>query len=73
MKTKSQQIREALVAGDHIAALRIATHFRDRSAKTMTYKRGYDAHNNPGFYFQLGQDPQEMVAAAIDLLQKRFG
>jgi hypothetical protein len=73
MKTKSQQIREALAVGDRIAALRIAAHFHDRSPNTMAYKRGYDAYNNPDFYFQLGQDPQQLVAVAMSLLQNRFG
>jgi hypothetical protein len=73
MKTKSQQIREALAAGDCIGALRIAAHFHDRSSNTVTYRRGFDAHNNPAFYLQLGQDPQQLLAAAIDLLKKRFG
>src|SRR5262249_43966631 len=72
MKTKSQQIREALTAGDRIGALRIAAHFHDRSTNTMAYKRGFDAYNNSDFYRQLGQDPQQLVAVAINLLQKRF-
>jgi hypothetical protein len=31
-----------------------------------------DANNHPGFYRQLGKEPQELVAAALALLQKRF-
>jgi hypothetical protein len=72
VKTKSQEIREALAAGDRLAALRIAARFFDRSPDTLTYKRGFDAFNHPDFYRQLGQDPQQLVTAAIDLLQARF-
>ena len=72
MKTKSQMIRDALATGDHIAALRTAAHFHDRSRETMTYKRGFDAHNHPDFYRQLGQNPQQLVTAAIEQLQTRF-
>jgi len=72
LKSKSQKIRDALAAGDHVTALRVGAHFHDRSHDTKTYKRGFDAHNNPGFYRQIGQDPQQLVAASIDLLQARF-
>jgi hypothetical protein len=71
-KTKSQQIREALASRNYIGALRIASHFHDRSPATRTYKRGFDAHNHPQFYRQLGHDPEELTDAAIDLLRERF-
>jgi hypothetical protein len=31
-----------------------------------------NANNHPGFYRQLGKEPQELVTAALALLQKRF-
>jgi hypothetical protein len=31
-----------------------------------------DANNHPGFYRQLGKEPQELILAALALLQKRF-
>jgi hypothetical protein len=37
MRSKSQQIREALVPGDQIGALRIAARFFDRSPTTKIY------------------------------------
>jgi hypothetical protein len=46
--------------------------FFDQSTATKTFQRGMDANNHPGFYRQLGKDPQELVAAALALLQKRF-
>jgi hypothetical protein len=52
--------------------LRIAARFFDRSNETMIFKRGMDANNHPGFYRQLGKVPQELVTAALALLQKRF-
>ena len=55
MKCKSDQIREAWAAGDQIGALRVAARFYDRSADSKTFKRGMAAHNNPGFYRQLGE------------------
>jgi hypothetical protein len=71
MKSKSQKIRDALAAGDRIAALRIAAHFHDRSSSTLTYKRGLDAHNHPAFYRQLGQEPEQLTATAIALLEMK--
>jgi hypothetical protein len=72
MKSKSQKIRDALAAGDKIAALRIAAHFYDHSANTLTYKRGLDAHNHPVFYRQIGKDPEQLTAAALTLLETNF-
>ena len=57
MNCKTNQIRAAWHAGDRIGALRIAARFFDRSIDTVTFKRGMSAHNHPGFYRQLGQDP----------------
>jgi hypothetical protein len=72
MESKSQKIRDALAAGDRLAALRTAAHFHDRSANTLTYKRGLDAYNHPAFYRQLGQHPEQLTAAALSLLESNF-
>jgi hypothetical protein len=50
----------------------MAARFFDRSNETMIFKRGMDANNHPGFYRQLGKDPQGLIRAALVLLQKRF-
>jgi hypothetical protein len=72
MRTKTDQIRAAWGSGNRIGALRVAARFFDRSTATKTFQRGMDANNHPGFYRQLGKEPQELVAAALRLLQKRF-
>jgi len=73
MKSKSQQIREALALGDQIGALRIATRFFDRPSATEIFKRGLDAYNHPDFYRQLGQQPDQITALAVNVLIERFG
>ena len=73
MDRKTDQIRAAWAAGNQNQALRIAARFFDRSADTRTFKRGMDAYNNPGFYQQLGKEPQQLTAAALELLAKKFG
>jgi hypothetical protein len=70
---KTDQIRAAWAAGDQIRALRIAARFFDRSADTRTFKRGMDAYNNPGFYQQLGKNPEQLTTAALELLAMKFG
>ncbi len=70
---KTDQIRAAWAAGDHIGALRIAGRFFDRSDETLTFKRGMSAFNNPDFYRQLGQDPRQIVGKALEALAQRFG
>jgi hypothetical protein len=72
MKSKTDQIRDIWAGGDRIGALRIAARFFDRSTNTKIFKRGMDAHNNPGFYRQLGKEPQELVKAALEVLAERF-
>jgi hypothetical protein len=70
---KTDQIRAAWATGDRIGALRIAARFFDRSADTKIFKRGMDAYNNPGFYRQLGKEPEQLIASALELLARRFG
>src|SRR5262245_64785929 len=65
---KVDQIRAAWAVGNRIGALRIAARFFDRSTDTKTFKRGINAYNNPGFYRQLGKDPEQLMAAAFELL-----
>jgi hypothetical protein len=72
MKCKSDQIRAAWGSGDRIGALRIAARFFDQSIDTVTFKRGMNAHNHPGFYRQLGKDPDQLTQAALELLAKKF-
>jgi hypothetical protein len=72
MNCKTDQIRAAWHAGYRIGALRIAARFFDRSIDTVTFKRGMNAHNHPGFYPQLGKDPERLTQAALELLAKKF-
>ena len=72
MKSKADTIRAVWATGDRLGALRIAAKFFDRSAETQMFKRGMDAHNHPGFYRQLGKDPEHLTACALELLAERF-
>ena len=70
--SKCSKIREAWANGDRIAALRIAARFFDRSEDTQIFKRGMNAFNNPEFYRQLRQDPDQITADALQLLARKF-
>jgi hypothetical protein len=69
---KIDQIRAAWANGDRILALRIAARFFDRSMDTKTFKRGMDAYNNPSFFRQLGKEPAQLTATALELLVRKF-
>ena len=71
-KSKLSQIRAAWAAGDQIGALRIAANFFDRSDATKEFQRGWDAYNNPGFYRQIGKDPDALTRAALETLRAKF-
>jgi hypothetical protein len=72
MNSKISRIRSAWATGDRIGALRIAARFFDRSADTKSFKRGMDAHNHPDFYRQLGRNPEQLLAEALENLAQRF-
>jgi hypothetical protein len=72
LASKTDQIRAAWAVGDRLGALRIAARFFDRSDVTKTFKRGLDANNHPKFYRQLGKDPDQLTARALEALAKRF-
>lgn len=71
--SKTDQLTAAWRAGDKIGALRIASRFFDRSPETQIFKRGWDAHNNPSFYRQLGRDPDALTNDALAALAAKFG
>jgi hypothetical protein len=73
MICKTDRIRAAWAVGDRVGALRIAARFFDRSADTKLFKRGMDAYNNPGFYSQLGKEPEQITQDALETLANRFG
>jgi hypothetical protein len=45
-----------------------AARFFDRSIGTVTFKRGMNAYNNPGFYRQLGKDPEQLTQACVGIV-----
>ena len=72
MNSKISKVRSAWASGDRVGALRIAARFFDRSTETKSFKRGMDARNHPSFYRQIGKDPEQILAEALEKLVTRF-
>ena len=72
MKTKTDIIKNALANGDTRKAISVASKFFDRSDETRLYKQAQSAICNPGFYRQIGKDPDAIIAAAVENLEARF-
>jgi hypothetical protein len=70
--TKSDKIKAALISGDKVRAISIASKFFDRSEDTRLYQQAQSAANNPAFYRQIGKDPEAIVDAAVAALSHRF-
>lgn len=71
-ESKLDKLRAAWARGDRIGALRIASHFWDRSPETQIFKRGWDAHNNPNFFRQIKKDPAALTELALATLAAKF-
>ena len=73
MQTKLSYVRAAMQAGDWPAALKLAAKFPDLGAQRKPITLGYEAHAYPGFYRQLGHDPESLVEAGKQALILRYG
>ena len=70
--SKCSKIREAWASGDRMSRASSCSRFFDRSEDTQIFKRGMDAHNHPDFYRQIGRDPNQLTAMALQLLAVKF-
>lgn len=72
MDTKAQKIRNALLSGDEITAVKIASKFFDKSEVTSQCKDAASAMLNPSFYRQIGKDPEIIINNAVASLKDKF-
>lgn len=72
MQTKLDMLINHARAGRWRYALRIAARFPQLGEHRADILRGHEAHSNPGFYRQLGHDPEALIAAGIAALQARY-
>lgn len=67
--SKTDIVRQALIEGRDLDALRVAHTFRHLGDHKVTIQRGWDAHANPRFARSLGRDPDQLYADAIAALR----
>jgi hypothetical protein len=72
MITKTQRLIHLMRAGDWPAALRLANTFRMLGPHRDTIRLAHECRVHPGFYRQVGRDPDQAVAAGIAALQRLY-
>jgi hypothetical protein len=72
MKTKLDQIKDALTAGDYRTALRIAAGFPQLGEQKERITKGWAALTQPAFYLELGHDPAALVADGVRAIRERY-
>ena len=70
--TKIAKLRDAADRGDWREALRIAARFPELGDERAAIVRAHEAAWRPGFYRQLGKNPEALVAAGIAALKARY-
>lgn len=73
METKLSKLKKLMAYGDHRAALRLAAGWPRLGDHKEAITRGWAALSNPGFYRELGRDPEALVAAGLAAIRERYG
>jgi len=72
METKLSKLKSAWKSGDKFGALRIASTFGRLGDHEKAIMTGWNAANNPGFYKQIGKNPDELLQKAYDALIEKY-
>ena len=70
--TKLDQMKAMWGAGNYLGALRMVAKWPRLGADTTVIRKGWACATNPGFYRQLGQDPDMAVDVAYRAIAKRY-
>jgi hypothetical protein len=70
--SKISILRDLMARAEWIDALRLAARFPSLGAEKEPITRAWAAHSNPGFYRQIGRDPEAVVAAGVEALKRRY-
>lgn len=71
--TKLAKIKQALLAGDQVAALRIAAKFPDLGEHREAITRAWASLQSPQFYREIGRDPEALFTAGVAAIRQRYG
>lgn len=72
MQTKLDKLKAAAAAGRWDDALSIAARFPRLGEHAAAIKRAHEAMHSPGFYWQIGRDPDKLIQIGIDALKARY-
>jgi hypothetical protein len=72
MERKIDKLREAMDSNDWKTALGIAARFPRLGTQREAIQLGWSALTNPGFYRQIGKDPDALVHAGVRALKERY-
>ena len=72
MKTKLATLLEHMQAGDWTAAIRLANKFPRLGDHKEPITRAWGAIQNPDFYRQIGQNPDDLIDLGISALKERY-
>lgn len=70
---KIDRLRDLMRAGRWDAALALAARWPRLGDHAQAIRLGHEAAAHPGFYRQLGKDPEQMREAGITALRERYG
>ena len=70
--TSLERLVALLRAGDDRAALRMASRWPRLGQEGAAIRAGWDAAAHPGFYVQVGKDPEALVRAGVAALRRRY-
>lgn len=72
MTTKLDKLKARAEAGDWKGALAIAARFPELGEHKAAIVRAHEAGHNPGFYRQIGKNPDDLIAGGIAALKARY-
>ena len=77
MKTKLDQLKDYMAAGNTRAALKLAASWGRRGlgggAHADAITQGWSALTSPQFYRDLGKDPAALAAAGVAAICEKYG
>lgn len=72
-KSKNQEVRELVAQGEYKKALQICKEWKYANpSHSEILRRGYDCLMYPGFYKQLGKNPEEEYMKAVEVLKEVY-
>jgi len=72
LETKLSKLKTAWLSGDRVGALRIAAAFPRLGAEKRAITQAWAALQNPGFYRQIGKDPEELIDDGMQAMVLKY-